>query len=147
MIKKIVITSLAAVTLAACAAQAPLLKVTKSGKPEGEYPGKAVEKVRDALVTNCNMSGLTVYEAEKSVVVCGGATGSTLQQMIIGNAYSTPVEAKTRFTIVTVNKTPKVWADIWYETQMVGGQLNTVKASNNEVINQVQSMLDSLVIE
>lgn len=141
--KKILLIAGATLFLTACATQ-PLLKKTESGKPEGDYPGKTVDQVKDSLVLSCNMKGLRVYEVEKSIVICGKQSGSVLHQMAVGNANSTMAESKIRFTIATINKTPRVWADMWIESQMPGGQTNTMNLEGNVAKNQIQEWLDNL---
>lgn len=130
--------------LSGCANQEPLMKQTVSGKPEAEYPGKTKEQVKDALLNYCNGKGLIVFESSDSLVICGKQTDSIMSQMLVGNAYSTPAMAKIRFTIASTNNTPKVWSDMWLESQMPGGQLNQMPSKNIKDINSVQSMLDNL---
>lgn len=141
--KRILLVIGASLLLTACATQ-PLLKETASGKPEGDYPGKTVNQVQEALILMCNTNGLRVYEAEKSIVTCGKQSGSVLHQMAVGNASSTMAESKVRFTIAAINKTPRVWADMWIESQMVMGQTNTMPLDGNVAKNQIQELLDNL---
>lgn len=133
-----------ALILSGCANQESLKKQTASGKPEAEYPGKTKEQVKDALLNYCNGKGLTVFESTDSLVVCGKAADSVMAQMLVGNAYSTEAMAKIRFTIASVNNTPKVWSDMWLESQMPGGQINQLQSKNVKDINSVQNMLDNL---
>lgn len=142
--KKIIGVALFSLFVSACASNMPLNKVTMSGKPEAEYKGKTVDQVKNALVVTCNNKGFMVYHADKTSVICGKETNSTMAQILIGNAYSTPVVAKVRYTIANINKTPKVWADMWIETQMVGGQINQMPLKSNEDKNAVQKNLDEL---
>ncbi|MBD5755301.1 hypothetical protein IF799_22745 [Citrobacter freundii] len=138
------VSILAVVILSGCSNLEAINKHTASGKPEGEYPGKTKEQVKDALVSYCNQKGLSVFESTESLVICGKQTDSVLAQMLVGNSYSTPSMAKIRFTIASVNNAPKVWSDMWIESQMPGGQLNQMPSKNNTDINSVQNMLDNL---
>lgn len=142
--KSVIALALGVMLLSGCAGQEPLKKQTASGKPEAEYPGKTKAQVKDALVVFCNSKGLNVFEATDTNVVCGKPTDSVLAQMMVGNAYSTPAMAKLRFTIASVNETPKVWSDMWIESQMPGGQVNQVASTSNKDKNSVQAILDNL---
>ncbi|MDM3264664.1 hypothetical protein OGW15_10160 [Citrobacter sp. Cf039] len=144
MFKGMAVSMLAVVILSGCSNQEAIKKHTASGKPEAEYPGKTKEQVKDALVSYCNQKGLSVFESTESLVICGKQTDSVLAQMLVGNSYSTPSMAKIRFTIASVNNAPKVWSDMWIESQMPGGQLNQMPSKNNTDINSVQNMLDNL---
>lgn len=142
--KKLAALLIAGLLLNGCANQEPILKQTASGKPEAEYPGKTKEQVKDALVMFCNEKGLMVFESSDSNVICGKETNNVMAQMMVGNAYSTPSMSKIRFTISKRNNVPKVWSDMWIESQMVGGQTNQVQINNNSDINSVQRILDNL---
>ncbi|MFQ0833885.1 MULTISPECIES: hypothetical protein [Citrobacter freundii complex] len=144
MFKGMAVSLLALFTLSGCANQEAIKKHTASGKPEAEYPGKTKEQVKDALISYCNQKGLSVFESTDSLVICGKPADSVLAQMLVGNSYSTPAMAKIRFTIASVNTAPKVWSDMWIESQMPGGQVNQVPSKNNTDINSVQNMLDNL---
>lgn len=130
--------------LSACVSQEPLIKQTESGKSEGNYPGKTKEQVKDALVARCARFGNMVFESSDSSVICGKQSDSVLAQMAVGNAYSTPATFKVKFTIAKINDAVKVWADMWIESQMPGGQLNQMPVSDNNDRNMVQKALDNL---
>lgn len=122
----------------------PINRPTASGKAEGIYPDRNKEQVKDALVSFCNGKGLNVFEATESTVICGKPADSVIAQMVVGNAYSTAAMAKTRFTIATVSNASKVWADMWLESQMPGGQVNQMPITSNGAINRAQAVLDNL---
>ncbi|HBM2815714.1 TPA: hypothetical protein LU109_003626 [Enterobacter hormaechei subsp. xiangfangensis] len=136
--------------LSACAAQVPLKKVTQSGKPEGVYHNVTKAQVRDALVNRCNNKGSTILSSDESSVVCAktlDGSSAFMTQLLIGNSYSTPPQGKIRFSIAQLQSDVKVWADMWVETQMPGGQVNTMPAEDNATKNNIQAGLDDLKIE
>lgn len=147
-LKKMLIIALGAALLSGCA-QVERIKQTKSGKPEGFYPNQTKEKVSGALVATCNEKGLIVYDAKPEVVICGKELeggAALLTQATIGNAYSTPPIAKIRYTISQINSDVKVWADMWTETQMAMGQVNSMNIQDNQSFNSVQRLLDGLKV-
>lgn len=132
------------IAISGCANQPQLIKKTLSGKPEGVYAGKTKGQVKDALVALCNNAGLTVTESTDSYIICGKQNDSVLAQMLVGNAYSTPAMSKVRFTISQIDNSQKVWADMWIESQMPGGQVNQMPTNSNTDRNSVQKALDNL---
>ncbi|QEM94366.1 hypothetical protein FEI17_27350 (plasmid) [Kosakonia radicincitans] len=70
-----------------------------------------------------------------------------MTQVLIGNSYSTPPIAVLHYTIGQQPDGVKVWADMWVETQMPGGQVNTMPANDNHTRNILQDGLDGLKIQ
>lgn len=137
-----------ALILSGCATPEPLHKNTASGKPEGEYKGATVEAVRNALMTRCNNGG-AMTSVSGNEVTCkkrleGG--GAIMTQLLIGNSYSTPPLFVLHYTIGEQTDGVKVWADSWVETQMVGGQVNTMPTNDNHTRNILQDGLDGLQV-
>ncbi|EPO9568703.1 TPA: hypothetical protein ACGQLE_004295 [Escherichia coli] len=147
--KRFTIPTIAVLILAGCATPEPLHKNTASSKPEGVYPGATVESVRNALMTRCNNGGAMTSVTENEVTckkrLEGG--GAIMTQVLIGNSYSTPPIAALHYTIGPQPDGVKVWADMWVETQMPGGQVNTMPANDNHTRNILQDGLDRLKIK
>lgn len=143
--KKIYI-AIVALTLSGCAPQEALKKTTPSGKPEGDFPGKTIEDVSGAIVGFCNNNGYQVQEVSEKTVTCGkvmDGSNSVITQMMIGNSYSTPPESKVRFSFVKTSTGVHAWADMWAETQMVGGQVNRIPITDNKSRNFIQWAFDN----
>jgi len=142
--------ALACCLLVGCAAQAPLIKQTASAYPQGVFKGQSLEEVKAKIMDACISIGAMVSEASSNQVVCGKAMEggqAALTQVLIGNAYSTTPQQKIRFVMYVLNSNVKVTAQEWVETQMPGGQLQTVEIRNNNEKNGIQRMLFRLGAE
>lgn len=144
IMKKILLLALSIALLSGCANQEALIKQTNSGKPEGEYPGKNKVQVKDALVISCNEQSWIVFESSDSTVICGKENNNVLAQMAVGNAYSTQAMSKVRFSIAEISDSTKVWANMWIESQMPGGQVNQLPLESNQAKNTIQRQLNSI---
>ncbi|WP_202307157.1 hypothetical protein [Dryocola clanedunensis] len=146
---KSVIVILAALILAGCATPEPLHKKTLSGKPEGNYPGATIDAVRNTLLSRCNNGG-GMSSTNGNELTCKKqleGSGSIMTQLLIGNSYSTPPVFVLHYVIGQQPDGIKVWADSWVETQMSGGQINTMPTNDNHTRNIVQDGLDNLKIQ
>ena len=135
---------LSLVMLLSSCAQVPIKKITASGKAEAEY-NKSLADVKSAIVVFCNNSNVIVEQETDRLVVCskeakGG--GAVFTQLMLGNAYSTTPKNKIRFSMYEKDGKTKVWVDQSVETQMVGGQVNSMAQDNNAAINRNQEILD-----
>lgn len=136
-------------TLAGCAASVPLTKVTASGKPEVIYNTASKTDVKDLLLNMCHQNSLAVFDSNDSSVICGKekeGSKAILAQLVMGNSYSTQPVDKVRFTIMKQDNKVKVWADIWMETQMGMGQIKQMDIKDNQSLNKIQAMLDSVAL-
>lgn len=141
---KTIIVILAALVLAACAAQPALLKQTKSGMAEGTFANTSLDVVRGKLIASCTERGRQVREASTNKVVCSktasGGSGIALQ-MALGNRYSTTPETVAQFTLYQVGSDVNVVASMWAETQMAMGQISKGELNAPANINTLQQAL------
>jgi len=146
---KVLVAALVGLALSGCASQQPLSKQTPSGKPEGDYPGKTANQVSSALTRFCNNNGFMVYESTDSTVICGKqrtGTSGIMTQALLGNSYSTTPVDKVRFSISKSDSGAHAWADMWVETQMVGGQMQQMPIVDNNSKNYTQYVLDNIKV-
>lgn len=145
--KRKIILCIAIGFLTACSSQA-LIKKTSSGKPESVYHDVTVNKVQNAYVAMCNEKGFVIAETTASSVTCqhqASSMGGILTGLTYGTGSSQPVN-NVKFTISQINSDVKVWADIWMESQGLGGQVNKTSLNGGKAQNDIQSLMDKVGI-
>ena len=73
-----------------------------------------------------------------------GVLQSALTQALIGNSYSTTPQQLVRFVIIPVGADTRVQAQMWVQTQMAFGQMQTQELNGAQQFNSVQSFLMSI---
>lgn len=131
--------------LLACA-QVPLAKQTQSGYAEATYTTD-IMTIQNLVVGLCADRNMRIYQQSANQVVCGKTMeggGSVLAQLALGNAYSTTPVYKVRFSLYQIGSDVRVIAYPSIETQMPGGQVNSLDTTNVNDRNNIQMALDNL---
>jgi len=135
------------ISMTACAAQAPINKVTRSGYPEATYINQSQDAIQGRLLGYCGGRGFTIRQADTNRVVCSkqmSGTGGLLMQAMT-NPYARP-EFVVAFTLYTTDGQVKVMSRFWFETTNGYGAVTTNPATNTADKNNVQAVLDSFQI-
>ncbi|MGD9979570.1 MAG: hypothetical protein AB7H66_03185 [Hyphomonadaceae bacterium] len=121
--------------------------MTPSGRPEAVFAGRTVEEVQGLIASGCMDRGHMVVNSTPNQVQCQiemGALQSALTQALIGNSYSTTPQQFVRFVITPASGNMRVQAQMWVQTQMAFGQMQTQEVNGAQQFNSVQSFLISM---
>jgi len=131
--------------VAACDADSPV------PPPVGRFADLPPDQVASKLASGCSASGLMVQASPTSVVCSkramdmpGGDAQAVMAQVLVGNAYSTPVVYKVTFTLWPDGQGTRVQAYQVAETQMPYGQVSQVPIMGAAQTRRIQVFLRSL---
>ncbi|MEC9067821.1 MAG: SHOCT domain-containing protein [Pseudomonadota bacterium] len=133
--------AMATVTIPAQATADEPYALTPSGATEAFFD-MPITEASDRLVNGCIDAGQTVISSTPTVVVCEfylNTLESVLSQLLIGNSYSTPPRSYVRFNLAGLDRTTRVTANAWIETQMAFGQTRREDMQSANYHNDVMS--------
>jgi hypothetical protein len=120
--------------------------ITPSGLPDATYPGMSLEAVAGRLASKCMDAGWTVTGQTANQVVCeipqsGGR--QFLQQLLLGNAYSTPPHSYMRVSLAQIGPDVRAQAVAWVELQMAFGQVRQTPYTDDGTKDGLTFFLES----
>lgn len=117
---------------------------TPSGTPDAVFEGTAPKEVVSKITNTCMNAGWTVQSQTDTQVVCEipvSGMKQALQQVLLGNSYSTPPRTFARFTVAQVGASSRAQAMAWTETQMAFGQMRQQQYSDDGTYTNLLSFL------
>jgi hypothetical protein len=139
---KKILASIAGMAMPAMAADRAV--VTPSGQPDAMFRGSSTADAASKIANSCMNQGWQVTEQSPTQVTCEvhvSAMKSALQQVLLGNAYSTTPRTFIRVSIAAVGDNARAQAIAWTETQMAFGQTRQNQYSDNATFNNLEGFL------
>jgi S1-C subfamily serine protease len=112
--------------LVASPAMAERQLITPSGQPDSIFPAVTSKDAVSKLANQCMNKGWSITSQTDNQLVCEipvNGFKAALQQMLIGNSYSTTPRSFVRFTVANLAEHARAQAAAWVETQMAFGQM------------------------
>ncbi len=114
-----------------------------SGIPSALFAGDG-DAVSNTLAEACSTAGKQIISQQPNQVICEDHVGllhSALQQVILGNSYSTKPRTFCLYRIVEGNGVATVQARRWTETTMAFGQVQREDYSSDDNFNSLENFL------
>ena len=120
--------------------------VTPSGRTEAIFDLNVVD-TSDKIANGCADRGWTLVSSTSTMVTCElplSTMQSVVAQLALGNSYSTPPRQFLRFNIAGIDRSSRVQATGWVETQMAFGQVRTMEMAAANYHNNVMNWFRSI---
>lgn len=140
VISTVVIAALALSSTAIAERQA----ITPSGLPDAIFASTTAENAVSKLANACMNRGWSISSQTSSQLICEipvNGFKAAMQQMLIGNSYSTTPRSFVRFSVASLADNARAQANAWVETQMALGQMRQQPYQDDATIDNLMAFM------